>query len=127
MSVYEKVKKVLNGLQIGFKALKGVDSFAREHHIDRVSKLTGKLLNNEYVKKTEQAVEIGNRLSDAYDQHKKTGLFNKTHPELNRQGEQHAIRQRRRVLGSVPVSTHPIETDERQMAERIVQNMNYRT
>ena len=108
----------------------------KKHHLERVSKLTGKFLNNDYVKKAELATEISRRITDAYYQHKKSGLFNKAHPELrinersqrelNKQGEQHALEARKRI-GRVSVAQPlPPPMDERQIAENIAQNMNYR-
>ena len=71
---------------------KDIDRIAGEHQIDRIKNLTGKLVNNQAFNKLEKGVNAADNLVSAYNQSKTNGLFNKNHPNINKIGEQHAMR-----------------------------------
>lgn len=115
MTSYERVKKIINSVNYGFRLLKGINDFSKEHHLENVRKITDKLLNNNYVNKTKNAFEIADRITKAIDQQRNSGLFNPVHSDINKIGINHARSAHRRATQSL---------NEREMAENIVNNIN---
>jgi hypothetical protein len=83
--------------------------------IKSVEDLSDKIINNEAFNRLEKIGQITRGLTNVIETHRTTGLFNKTDPNLNKNGEDYAIKRRNSLQ------------DERKTAEQIVGNMRPRS
>ena len=114
---YDNFKR---SLQYGDKILnltRRIAEVGKESKSKSVEDLSNKILNNRTFNDLEKVSKVSNGIINAYDTHKSSGLFNKTHPNLNQEGVDYAIHRRNQIKPRL---------NENQIAENIVGNISQR-
>ena len=80
----KNLKSALNFGKKAFNVIRDVDALADKHHLDFVSKITDRILENKYAKNIEKGIDISNRAINTLEQSRSTGLFNRPVPSVQR-------------------------------------------
>jgi len=117
---FQNFKKGLDCPGKIFKLTREIANIGKKSGIEGVEKLSDNVINNNTFTRSDNAVQIGNRVVSGYEQSRSSGLFNKNNKNINEIGKNHAMKRHRETLGLNPVRRSLSEEDQ---ARRIVENV----